>query len=91
MTEQKQTRKEISQRRQGQRNKQSGIQQPDEQNDAQREVEKRLQELDTAIDDILTASTSGPSIVVGHQQSHQIQRPLTNEELVRGFRQARGE
>ena len=57
------------------------------------DIEKKLSELDSALDDYLTA-TSQPapdSVVVGHQQPHQVVQPLADEVLVQGFRQTSGE
>lgn len=58
------------------------------------DVEQKLNAVDAAFDDYLAtagASATGPGVVVGEQQAHQVVRPLSDEALVQGFRQTSGE
>lgn len=65
------------------------------------EASEQLRKLDASIDEYLANPTAaGPSVVVGDQQRHQVERPtqnaqeeryLSDERLVRGFHQTTGE
>jgi hypothetical protein len=53
---------------------------------------ERLAQLDAALDEYLTQATAGTdTAVVGLPQAHILAQPLSNETLVRGFRQTIGE
>jgi hypothetical protein len=64
-----------------------------ESNDDQRNenVGEELTKLDAAFDEYLADTSRDEIVVAGQQQSHLLSSPLSNEALVRGFRQTRGE
>lgn len=78
-----------------------GQQTPGNTQEANEQLNEQLNELDASIDEYLSnPAAAGPSVVVGDQQQHQVERPaqasqaertLTDERLVRGFQQTTGE
>ncbi len=57
-----------------------------------REAEEQLKRIDDVLSEYQAYQTPAvPSIVVGQTQAHQVVRPLSDEELVKNFRQTRGE
>ena len=57
------------------------------------EAEKRLRSLDAAADDLINRriELAGQSVVAGEQQPHRTQNPLSDEAVVKGFKQTPGE
>jgi hypothetical protein len=67
---------------------QSELQDTSEFDSAARE---QLSRLDATLDEYLQSSAVDDAAIVGQPEAHLLARPLSNEALVRGFRQTRGE
>ena len=57
------------------------------------DAEKKLSDVDAAFDDFLATNqpAAASSVIVGQQQPQRVVKPLSDEALVRGFRQTSGE
>lgn len=89
MPEQIHARQDQERRSKRHRVSQSELQDTSEFDSAARE---QLSRLDATFDEYLAqTSTADDAAIVGQPEAHLLARPLSNEALVRGFRQARGE